>query len=75
MLEKEAGNTGNSQNSVVIIWGLSLAACSPLLHIYYVRTNKNGEVVCVTNAKGRYNTENIPQFAYGIFTTILQNAK
>ena len=36
---------------LVIIWGLSLAVCSPLLWIYFVRTNKNGELVCVTKAR------------------------
>ena len=29
-----------------IIWGLCLAVCSPLLHIYRVETYENGDVLC-----------------------------
>ena len=36
---------------LVIIWGLSLAVCSPLVRIYFVSTNKNGKLVCVTKAR------------------------
>ncbi len=30
----------------IIIWGLCLAVCSPLLHIYRVETYENGDVLC-----------------------------
>ena len=50
---------------LVVIWGLSLAVCSPLLHIYYVRTNENGELVCVT--KGRKDIE--PKIYYSLHAT------
>ena len=50
---------------LVVIWGLSLAVCSPLLHIYYVRTNKNGELVCVT--KGWQDIE--PKIYYSLHAT------
>ena len=50
---------------LVVIWGLSLAVCSPLLHIYYVRTNKNGELVCVT--KGWKDIE--PKIYYSLHAT------
>jgi len=52
---------------LVLIWGLSLAVCSPLLHIYYVRTNRNSEVVCVTlKASGKDTT---PKIYYSLHTT------
>ena len=49
---------------LVIIWVLSLAVCSPLLRIYYVRTNRNGEVVCVTKAR----EDTIPKIYYSLHT-------
>ena len=49
---------------LVIIWGLSLAVCSPLVHIYRVKTDKNGKVACVTSTG-----ENIvPQIYYSLHT-------
>lgn len=36
----------------VIIWGLCLAVCSPLLHIYRVKKYENGDVVCVNATWG-----------------------
>ena len=50
---------------LVIIWGLSLAVCSPLLRIYFVRTNENGELVCVTEAREDTN----PKLYYSLHTT------
>ena len=50
---------------LVIIWGLSLAVCSPLLRIYYVGTSKNDEVVCITKARG----DTIPKIYYSLHTT------
>ena len=50
---------------LVIIWGLSFAVCSPLLHIYHARKNKNGEVVCVTEAR----EDKIPKIYYSLHTT------
>lgn len=29
-----------------IIWGLCLAVCSPLVHIYNIETHENGDIVC-----------------------------
>ena len=51
---------------LVIIWGLSLAVCSPLLRIYYVRTNKNGEAVCETKAR----EATIPKIYYSLHTSL-----
>ena len=50
---------------LVLIWGLSLVICSPLLHIYYVRTSRNGEVVCLTIAR----KDTIPKIYYSLHTT------
>ena len=36
----------------VIIWGLCLVVCSPLLHIYRVKTYENGDVACVNSTWG-----------------------
>lgn len=35
-----------------IIWGLCLAVCSPLLHIYNVETHDNGDIVCGNSTSG-----------------------
>ena len=51
---------------LILIWGFSLLVCSPLAYIYRVKTNENGEVVCVTTTWG--NT--IPQIYYSLHTTI-----
>ena len=50
---------------LVIIWGLSLAVCSPLVRIYFVSTNKNGKLVCVTKAREDTN----PKLYYSLHTT------
>lgn len=49
---------------LVIIWGLSLTVCSPLLHIYHVKTDNNGEVACVTSTWGNM----VPQIYYSLHT-------
>ena len=47
---------------LVMIWGLSLAVCSPLLYIYRVKTDKNGKVVCATSSWGSI----YPQIYYSL---------
>ena len=37
---------------LAIIWFLCLAVCSPLLHIYRVETQENGDIVCVNTTWG-----------------------
>ena len=49
---------------LVKIWGLSLAVCSPLVHIYHVKTDKKSDVVCATSNWGSI----VPQIYYSLHT-------
>ena len=53
------------QIKLVIIWGLSLAVCSPLVYIYRVETEEDGDVVCLTTTRGNI----VPQIYYSLHTT------
>ena len=50
---------------LVITWVLSLAVCSPLVYIYRVETEEDGDVVCLTTTRGNI----IPQIYYSLHTT------
>lgn len=50
---------------LVIIWGSSLAVCSPLVYIYRVRMHENGEVACVTSTPRNII---VPQIYYSLHT-------
>ncbi|XP_078356972.1 galanin receptor 2a-like [Oculina patagonica] len=50
---------------LVMIWGLSLAVCSPLVYIYRVKTEEDGDVVCLTTTRGKI----VPQIYYSLHTT------
>lgn len=49
----------------LIIWGLSLLVCAPLLYIYGVETHKDDNVVCVTRKQGNI----AQQIYYSLHTT------
>lgn len=50
---------------LVMIWGLSVAVCSPLVYIYSVETEEDGDVVCLTTTRGNI----VPQIYYSLHTT------
>ena len=51
---------------LILMWSFSLLVCSPLIYIYRVKTNENGDVVCLTTTRGN----KIPQIFYSVHTTI-----
>ncbi|XP_078356969.1 galanin receptor 2b-like [Oculina patagonica] len=50
---------------LVVIWGLSLFVCSPLVYIYRVKTEEDGDVVCLTTTRGNI----VLQIFYSLHTT------
>ena len=50
---------------LVIVWCLSLAVCSPLTYIYRVKTEEDGDIVCLTTTRGN----SVPQIYYSLHAT------